>query len=462
MAPTKSLAAPRAPEANARLAGLPRDVLVLGSEGTYGPWPGVEPVLPRTIEDIGAVVRHLGPRPAVYVHESALEVLGNLGNSPSKHTPPRDGLFSALGSYRTPVTVEEWSWSRWKAPDATGFHLHVPAWGRGPFAGARTAPELVEALAAWYTSTGEAEWHGWGTMTSDNLLRRRARRTVLPEPMTTGQVRELPMQWARPPGPDEANYRYLHGLDVNGQHLAVASSLELPSGEPELLDFPTFDKTVPGLWHVELPPWTDERFPPPWPTDLAGDGSLWLTTPTMERVVEELGAGAMEAWVWPEHGRYLRKWQETLRDARTWLMETGQWKGPAGAAVKEVYQAGPGRLYSPKRSASPPEADPLYQPYWYLAIVAEARCRLHRRVMALPVRPVAVYKDALYFLSSRESPDRLADVLGLPLGDRLGGFKAIGTIKAKEARAMLHESRRSPGAMAELVMKTVKAAADGD
>lgn len=456
MATPNSLASGPPPRVNRR-PELPPTVIVIGEEGTFGPWgPDPVPDVPSSIGHLGEVLGHLGPRPTAVVHEGAFDRLGITGKTPNKHDPPRAGLFADVGSYRTPIAVDEWAWSRWRGADGRDFHLIVPGWGRGPFTGLGSSRELVGALGAWYTATGETEWHGWGTMTSDAMLRRTAKRTGVPEPLGAGHVRELPMEWSRAPAADEHHYRWLHALDVNGQHLAVAGSLPLPAGDAELVDWPTFDKTVPGLWHVELPPWTDPRFPPPWPTDLAGDGALWVTTPTMERIVQELGAEAMEAYVWPTHGRYLRGWQETLRDARSWLLETGQWKGPAGAAVKDVYQSGPGRLYSPKRSASPAELDPLYQPYWYLAIVAEARCRLHRRVRALPVRPVAVYKDALYFLSSRPTPERLAEVLGLPLGDRLGAFKPAGTIPARDARALLTSGRFGPSATAGVIAKMVR------
>lgn len=266
------------------------------------------------------------------------------------------------------------------------------------------------------------------------------------------------MQWSRPPGDDEKHYRWLHGLDVNGAHLAVAGSIPLPAGEPERQDLPTFDKRLPGVWLVDLPAWTDDRFPPPWGADYGGEGWAWVTTPTMERIVQEApDVTPVEAWVWPEHGNYLRRWQEALRDARHELLTRGKWGGPAGTAIKAIYQTGPGRLGSRERKTSPAEADPLFQPYWWAAIVAESRCRLHRRIRALDVRPVAVYRDAVYFLSSRETPLGLAQALGLPIGDRLGGFKGAGTVSGRGARELLTEGRGSAAGTAEALFKFVKA-----
>lgn len=415
--------------------GLPRDHLVLDVRGmTHHPRKHVL-AFPKTLRGLGRLVESLGPRPQVWIHESALAPLG----LPEALVPDLGSEFvGGLFADRGNLTTTRWpardpSCVHWYVKGGAGFDLHVPAWRRGsPFAGLPDGDALIDAVASWAAATGEAPWRGWGTATSDSWLRPKARATALPPPLGDGLVRELQLDWWRVPNSSERNFRYLHGLDVNGAFLAVAGSIELPTGEAELRDWPTFDKRQPGLWHVELPPWSGD-LPPPWPRE---GSDAWVTTPTME-LLDEAGVSPMEAWIWPEHGRYLRGWQERLRDARAFLVERREWSGPAGVAVKAVYQMGPGRLASKLRDASPPERDPLYQPYWDLAIIAESRCRLWRRLRALPVAPVAVYRDAAFFLSSRATPRMLGLSFGLPMESRLGHFKPVGTASAKAARELL-------------------------
>jgi hypothetical protein len=62
---------------------------------------------------------------------------------------------------------------------------------------------------------------------------------------------------------------------------------------------------------------------------------------------------------------------------------------------------------------------------------------------------VAIDTDCLYFLSSRKTPERLAEVFGLPLGDGLGKFKSGGTALASAARPVLAQES-SARAIAEL------------
>ena len=69
-------------------------------------------------------------------------------------------------------------------------------------------------------------------------------------------------------------------------------------------------------------PWTGVT-PPPWGVGASGDNgdtTIWVTAPAAERMVQ-LGYEPLEAYVWPEHGRHLRGWYETFRDARAALLD---------------------------------------------------------------------------------------------------------------------------------------------
>ena len=183
-----------------------------------------------------------------------------------------------------------------------------------------------------------------------------------------------------------------------------------------------------------------------------GEGTRWVTAPTMERL-QAKGIMALEGYVWPAAGRHLRPWYEMIRDARAELLSVG---GPALAALKSTCHEGVARLASKARTVPDGKTladDPTWQPYWAWAVIAEARERLLDRIGRLPVEPLAIDTDCLYFLSSRPSPEILAVRLGLPLGDGLGEFKPAGTCSAKAAREAMSDKRssRAVEALRELV-----------
>lgn len=387
----------------------------------------------------------------VWVHESAFGELGWPAKPGGAHA-----FMERPGDWKTSAGRATLSgYSKWWKPKGYGFTLHVPAYENdSAFADAESGYRLL-CDVAWYehATRGTAPWMGGGSITSDAWIRRtfRSRRrsdlapSAMPEPL--GRAREARWYWSRPAMAEERSYRLCHALDLNLAYAAVASSLPLPVGECVYASFPTFDKRVPGLWLIEPEPWTDPRMPAPWADDARRTlpGPYWVTTPTMERCAE-LGVEAIESWTWPEHHAYLRPWYELIRDARAELLDVG---GAPLAAVKEISRRGVGRLASRTRTKAL-DTDELYQPYWTWAIIAECRARLHRRLSALEVAPVAIDTDAVYFLSSRSSPEALAVRLGLPLGEGLGQFKPAGTCSAADARAALAAGNGAARAIGEL------------
>jgi hypothetical protein len=381
----------------------------------------------------------------VWVHESAIAHLFGEAGSETVHP------WLAGGEFRTGSASPKLSgYSRWWRPGGFGFSLHLPALeDASAFAGAEDGNQL-RCWVAWYehATGGRMTWRGGGMITSDVWLRecyRTSRRVDLgvtehPPPVLSGAAREARFFWSRLPLPSERNMRYCHALDLNLAYAAVASSLPLPVGECVHTELPTFDKRIPGVWLIEPEPWSDETLPAPWADDYRRrrEGPYWVTTPTMERC-DQLGLWPIESYTWPEHHTYLRPWYDVVKAAREELLPLG---GPPLEAVKQIARRGVGRLASRRRSMAL-ETDPLYQPYWTWAIIAECRARLHRRLSALteltgpPVAPVAIDTDAVYFLSSRASPEILAIRLGLPFGDGLGQFKVAGSCSGADARAAL-------------------------
>lgn len=398
------------------------------------------------VGELGEVLESLGVT-QLWVHEAALGGLGMPARGGSPHP-----FITDAGRFRTGSSTPVLSgYSRWWIPGGFGFSVHIPAYENGSaFAGVDDAYRLL-CEVAWYehATGGTAPWRGGGTITSDAWIRqtyRTTRRADLavtehPEPVVSGAAREARWYWTREPLASESRLRYCHALDLNLAYAAVAGSIPMPIGACEHKDLPHFDKRVPGVWHIEPEAWGDATLPAPWADDhrRGRPGPYWVTTPTMERV-DQLGGWAIEAYTWPEHHAFLRPWYEMIRGARAELLEVG---GPALAAVKEISRRGVGRLASRTRTKAL-ELDELYQPYWTWAVIAECRARLHRRLSALEVRPVAIDTDCVWFLSSRATPEILADKLGLPFGSGLGQFKSAGSCSAAEARAALASGRAIP------------------
>lgn len=324
--------------------------------------------------------------------------------------------------------------------DGSNCDIVFPSWDRrNPFSGLGDGPTLIGALRRFTGEVG-VPWYRTGALSSDYLIRRTARPRVTAHPPpalpatrgTPPAGQELDFHWSRPA---VGGARYVHGFDRNGAYLAAAGSVELPAGAAEHVERPTFDRSTPGYWRVTLPqphaldPLLPDPFRPQ-PADRRrgnDDGTRWVTTPTATLLGDITGddVAAIEAWIWPEHRRYLRRWQTQLRDARTSaLNDHGPCAAAVLAAVKATYREGVGRLASTRRSKDP-TTDPLYQPYWRSAVIATARANLWRALRKFAVRPIAVDVDAAWFPSDEPDPERLAELRGIPLGDGLGEWRHL-------------------------------------
>ena len=319
---------------------------------------------PRSIRELGDMCARKKIT-QVWVHASALEPLGlpaTLEPSdprwPDVAAHPWTDDCGTFGAGRWPGLRE---WAYWYRKGGEGFHLNIPAYGRPTWQGCESAAELAGRVAMFDRATGGVVWRGSPTITSDAFLRDRYSRglapTELPPPMTSNAAHEVAMVWRREPTADEAGLRYCHALDLNLAYASGASSLPLPTGECVHLELPAFDPTMAGVYFID--------------DDAKGQ---WVTAPTMERLNAK-GVHAIEAYVWPNSRRHLRPWYEMLRDARLALLEGG---GPALDAVKDICHWGLGRMQSKKRTLAAGKVlgdDPLYQPYWAWAVIAETRER---------------------------------------------------------------------------------------
>ena len=355
-------------------------------------------------------------RRQVWLHRDALRRLG----LPESIPPPARELVGSewlegsgvhhlgpwmrfrVGRHTVNVAVPSWETRRQVG--------ERPLWDRAP-----TTEELFAELSAFEAAVG----HGWvhsGAVTSDAMLRDhwhgRITRAVLPEPKGEDLARpglEQVDSWAMAADNIGADHpaRWCYAFDLGGMFLGAASGLALPVGPPVHTGASAPQPILPGYWLV---------------------GERWVTTPALGD-----GDGLWDAWVYPEHHQFLQPWYKALRDARAQLCPGSV----ALAAVKAVYTQGIGRLGSGRRADL---ADPLFQPYWRHAVVAEARERLRRRLAGLDQSAgvvVAVDTDALFVLSTAQDARVLALRLGLPLGAGLGQYHVLGRCPARQARELL-------------------------
>lgn len=435
---------------------------VLGDNVAWAGGPRIWRWTPRSIAALGEFAEIHGIA-AFWVHPSALRSLG--WPTALTRALPREGLGHGFTDERGPWQSSAKglrAWSYWYRKGAQGFDLHVPfyAGADNPWRACETPVDLLDEVVAFDTATRGVRWCGTAAITSDVFLRRRSRlsSTACPPPVVDKSAAEHALVWHRDPGPDGARFRFLHVLDLNLAYAAAASSLALGTGDVERVDWPR-NVQVPGLYLVELAPrWAHPEPPPyvraPWADE--DHTALWVTAPTAERLAQ-YGHEPLEAFQYQESGRFLRPWYEMLRDARTALLGR---PGAALDAVKQVCRHGLGRLAADEgrtlpRGAEYLEDDPNFQPVWAWSVIAETRCRLQRRVAALAPHdlPVAVDTDAVYFLSSRTTPEVLGVSLGLPVGTGLGQFKGAGTASARAALPILRGtfSPNVVGALRDLV-----------
>jgi len=219
--------------------------------------------------------------------------------------------------------------------------------------------------------------------------------------------------------------RYLHVEDVRAQYLAPLGSLSFGRGDvihhPEGL---AYRKGTPALYRLAeaLPADLGDGLPVPW-----GRGP-WYMGETFERAVELVKLPpVVEAYTWPDNGRYLKGFYEHLRDAyKTLDGSTAPGAREALAAVKACYRIQVGRLGAAHLAESKAA---LYRPPWRLAVVAKSRGNLDRHLRALDVRPVAVATDGAYFVTDEPDARTFGESLGLPMTDKLGHFKPGGSCK---------------------------------
>lgn len=264
----------------------------------------------------------------------------------------------------------------------------------------------------------------------------------------------------RAPADAEAGRRFVHSWDTTAAWLAAAKGAELGVGEAVHRARPEFDPKLPGLWRVTPPTWQTWAVPDPFTSRRKrDDGPAWIYTPLLAMAAELLGAEIQpeEAWVWPEHTRYLELWSSELNTARLALAGPPPGYRPEDpdaravlAALKDTYSGAVTLFGSPQLDADADtgrERHTLFRPDWAHIVVATATARLYRKILqaeeaARGLWPLAIDRDNLLYASDEPDPAKACPA-PLRAGNQLGAVKNKGSAVMADAASLLAAGRFS-------------------
>lgn len=402
----------------------------------------------------------------LHIHASALGVLGLPAAleppQPGQRRPPHEWLDTTWRGYRPS--------SKALAPfiQCGDLELQIGAYQDGagdPFAGARDALELLEALQAFeravelngkpWAYRHSAILTGWQLMHQAAKGKRTAgleafSDTRQPEltGLDPGQQVEKPYggRWTRAKD-HSAGLPYVHAWDINGQRLAACS--RLPLGVGGLTHARATNgvklnvkRDLPGyhlVTEVENP--HEGAIPP-----IFEPG--WHTTPRVNMAIYlGIPLTITESWTWSEHRPYLNGFYDVMSKARTELIDAAATPDGAPArlalnALKQAYLQPLGRLRSEQTRRT---NSIYYRPHWYDSVIGAELARQYLRMHQLaeikaPV--MAVYFDTIIIESDRPQPDDDATLGVLEVSTQLGKYKPVGTLPADQARTILYDGPR--------------------
>lgn len=218
--------------------------------------------------------------------------------------------------------------------------------------------------------------------------------------------------------------------DLNSQYLAACTTLMAPWQGLGPRDTSVFDAKQAGFWHVrtdDMPGWVwGSRGAPPVLERrvLLDDNTMWISTPIMEYLAKAgVKPEVIRAMVSQKSGTWLAPWAKTMYELRTFASQVfgngadgellaGTVKRAANETIGLMARRG-GRCYNPALR-------------WL--IIDQARANLLRKIDRVVERtghrPVRVNIDAVYYSAyPDDQPATLAETLGVPISDKLGGFK---------------------------------------
>lgn len=330
-------------------------------------------------------------------------------------------------------TVPGDAWIRWTRDD-TGHTLWTAAIDQETPRG-RSTPLIDDVpvvtasnMAIWREITGQT-WIGTPGMTGCAMLR-----DHYPEgahqpywapktPWTYGDIETDygPRQWSRQP---DGTMEF--GYDLNKAYLAALKGAELPVDKLEPRpDLKEFDRSLGGIWRVDMAPWTDPNLPDP-----AGyghvlpDGTRWLTTPTLHLVTQLTDAG--------RHGGFAVREARVAKSARVtrgWAEKVQ--KVIACTDMPDIARAAK-RVYAETYGMWRRDTGRITRADWHYTIIALARCNLWRKIDQFAQcsgrYPHRIETDALFYAGGDDDTwDSLvpAGMIVDKNGVQLGAFKPL-------------------------------------
>lgn len=243
---------------------------------------------------------------------------------------------------------------------------------------------------------------------------------------------EPEMVWTRDLQPAEAEKAYLHVYDRNAHYVAAAGATLLGGAIPatHFPDGAEFDQRRPGFWRITTPAWDDPFQPDPFPPDfITGQRSetSWVATPSLWWLTNpdlDFGRGMeieiLEAYLWPalptrsgprdtstaRTSRYLEGWTAHLREALKALKNDSSHDAEMVLPDVKLTGVAPIGKFAAERQAE--RQSPLYRPDWRHQVIAQAKSNMRWMIDKIGTRtghwPVAIYFDALYYVSDDPNP----------------------------------------------------------
>lgn len=230
----------------------------------------------------------------------------------------------------------------------------------------------------------------------------------------------------------------LTGWDVNGMYLSAAGSLELGTGEPELVEWPGEDV-------LALPGWVQVSSleHAPWSIGDHVSECQWMPTP-LAKYLADAGAAFLTpaALVWRTHRRWLRPHVDLFRAAREALAADGT---PAGDAVLDIVKDLYTRMFGGLLASAKYNEGPTLRRDWLAQITSTAQARMLRnldRIASTQVRCVGLFVDCAWLVM----PAGFAEPPGLTVDPvKLGAFKPAGRVPwTPELAAAWKDGRGEP------------------
>lgn len=417
---------------------------------------------PTTVDAAYALAIEHGAR-QLWVHPSAHDLLGiPADRDPAQNpaSPVADPWVKSTRLKLDPDGLAAWMNVRPITGEGRRVALVFPAYDRNRVAWHR-ADDGRQLLAGVYQFAGEMgeSYYYSPNETGAAIVRKSVPAERLDGgemPPPAGKIKHL-VAWSRTLLDEEdQDALTVHRYDLNYAELAVSTDIWLGgNGSPKHETSFVFDRNehrhAAGYALARIPrrhAALDTRLPNlvvPWEEadDQPGaepDGPAWVHFGTLT-LLAELGVPieCEEAWIWPESFRTLRPYHGKVTKGRNTLKAASS-MNPAAALAYDVTKS----VYTSRIGDYNRAGSRIMRPDFRDATKARMTANMYRRLRKIGQSsgrfPVAIYADAVFYLSDEPDPVKAAPK-GLALGDRGGEWKPEGSVPLASVREHLGEIR---------------------